>query len=57
MNGENYVGSVTPTEARKMIFEDALGFSQAELASVTIGFNRGQNITVNVVIFMCIIVN
>ena len=45
LNGENYVGSITPVEARKMIFEAALGFSQTNLASITIGFNRGCIVT------------
>ena len=32
-------GTVTPTEARKTIFEDVLGFKQDDLAGVKIGFN------------------
>ena len=38
-------GMVTPTEARKSIFEDVLGFSQNDLASLKIGFNMGPIIT------------
>ena len=45
INGQQYTGTVTPTEARKVIFEDMLGFAQNDLASVTIGFNRGRIIT------------
>ena len=37
-----YVGTVTPVEARKMVYESALGLSQDNLASITIGYNRGR---------------
>ena len=45
LNGENYHGTITPVEARKTIFEEALGLGQSNLASITIGFNRGRVIT------------
>jgi hypothetical protein len=45
LNGEHFIGTVTPSEARKKIFEDMLGFHQSDLASITIGFNRGLIIT------------
>ena len=45
LNGVPYAGTVTPVEARKMIFEGALGLNQSNLASITIGFNKGRVIT------------
>ena len=45
LNGENYVGTITPAEARKTIFEDALGLNQSQLAGITIGYNRGRIVT------------
>ena len=42
MDGGEFKSKVTPTEARKVIFEDVLGFTQAEQASVTLGYNRGR---------------
>ena len=45
MNGKDFVGTVTPTEARRTIFEEMLGFTQADLAGVTIGYNRGRTVT------------
>ena len=41
MDGMQFVGTITPTEARKTIFEDIFGLTQANLASVTIGYNCG----------------
>ena len=45
LDGEQYMGTVTPVEARKMIYESALGLKQENLASITIGFNKGRIIT------------
>ena len=45
IDGVHYAGTITPVEARKMIYESALGLSQDNLASITIGFNRGRIIT------------
>ena len=45
LNGKQYSGTVTVTEARKTIFEQMLGFKQDDLASLTIGYNRGRIIT------------
>ena len=45
LNGKQYSGTVTVTETRKTIFEQMLGFRQDDLASLTIGFNRGRIIT------------
>ena len=45
MDGMQFVGTITPTEARKTIFEDILGLTQANLASVTIGYNQGRIVT------------
>ena len=45
LNGQEYVGTITPSEARKIIFGDALGLDQSQLAGITIGFNRGRVIT------------
>ena len=45
INGREFKGTITPAEARKTIFQDVLGFSQDDLASVTIGFNRGRTVT------------
>ena len=42
LNGANYLGTVTPIEARGMIYQGALGLDQSNLASVAIGFNRGR---------------
>ena len=39
IDGVHYAGTITPVEARKMIYESALGLSQDNLASITIGFN------------------
>ena len=39
MDGKDFKGTVTPTEARKTIFEDVLGFKQDDLAGVKIGFS------------------
>ena len=46
MDDKEFVGTVTPAEARKTIFEDVLGFKQEDLAGVKIGFNRGRIIIV-----------
>ena len=32
MDDKDFVGTVTPAEARKTIFEDVLGFKQEDLA-------------------------
>ena len=45
MDDKEFVGTVTPAEARKTIFEDVLGFKQEDLAGVKIGFNRGRILT------------
>ena len=45
LDGEEYIGTVTPVEARTMIYESALGLSQDNLASISIGFNKGRIIT------------
>ena len=45
MDNKEFKGTITPTEARKTIFEDVLGFKQDDLAGVKIGFNRGRIIT------------
>ena len=45
MDGRDFTGTITPTEARKKIFEGSLGFTQDQLAGVTIGYNRGRIIT------------
>ena len=45
MDNKEFNGTITPTEARKTIFEDVLGFKQDDLAGVKIGFNRGRIIT------------
>jgi hypothetical protein len=45
IDGRDFVGTVTPTEARRKIYEDVLGLAQEDLAGVTIGFNRGRVIT------------
>ena len=45
MDKKDFKGTVTPTEARKTIFEDDLGFKHNDLAGVKIGFNRGRIIT------------
>ena len=45
MDGQDFVGTITPTEARKRIFEEVLGLTQEDLAGKTIGFNRGRIIT------------
>ena len=45
LNGEKYFGTITPAEARRTIFEQALGLNQSNLAGITIGFNRGRIVT------------
>ena len=45
MDGRDFKGTVTTTEARKTIFEDVLGFKQDDLAGCKIGFNQGRIIT------------
>ena len=45
MDGKDFVGTITPTEARKVILEEVLGSAQEDLAGITIGFNRGRIIT------------
>ena len=45
MDDREFKGTITPSEARKTIFEDVLGFKQEDLAGVKIGFNRGRIIT------------
>ena len=45
MNGQDFYGTITPTEARITIFEGVLGLAQDDLAGVTVGFNRGRTIT------------
>ena len=45
LNGTNYVGTVTPVEARSMIYQGALGLDQSNLASINIGFNRVRTVT------------
>ena len=45
LDGLHYASTVTPKEARKMVYENALGLSQEKLPSITIGFNRGRIIT------------
>ena len=45
MNGSEYKGTITPSEARSTIFGEALGLDQVNLASITIGFNRGRIVT------------
>ena len=45
MNGQHYLGTVTTTEAKKTIYEEALGLDLANLASINIGFNRGCIVT------------
>ena len=45
LDGKDFIGTITPTEARRSIFEGVLGLSQDDLAGVTIGFNRGRIIT------------
>ena len=45
MDGKDFVGTITPTEARRVIFEEVLGFTQEDLAGIKIGFNRGRIIT------------
>ena len=44
MNGQDFFGTITPTEARITIFEGVLGLAQEDLAGVTVGFNRGRTI-------------
>ena len=39
------MGTITPTEARKVIFEGVMRFKQTDLAGVTLGYNRGHVIT------------
>ena len=45
MDGKDFTGTITPTEARITIFEDVLGFTQADLAGITLGYNRGRTVT------------
>ena len=45
MNGVNYLGTITPSEARRTIFEEALGMDQVNLARINIVFNRGHIVT------------
>ena len=45
LNGQTYASTVTPTKPRKIIYEEVLGMTQDNLASITIGFNRGRIIT------------
>ena len=45
MDNKEFKGTITPTEARKTIFEDVLGFKQGDLAGVKMGFNLGRIIT------------
>ena len=45
MDDKEFTGTITPSEARKIIFEDVLGFKQDDLAGVKIGFNQGRIIT------------
>ena len=45
LNDVAYSGTITPAEARGMMYECALGLDQANLASITIGYNRGRVIT------------
>ena len=42
MDGKDFIGTITPTEARRTIFEGVLGLTQEDLAGVTIGYNRGR---------------
>ena len=44
-NGRPFNGTVTPTEARLVIYEQILGLKQRDLAGITIGFNNGRVIT------------
>ena len=37
LDGKDFVGTITPTEARKVILEEVLGFTQEDLAGITIG--------------------
>ena len=46
LNRQDYAGTVTPSEARKTVFEEALGLCQTNLAGITIGFNRGRIINI-----------
>ena len=45
LDDKEFKGTITPVEARKVIFEDVLGFKQEDLAGVKLGFNRGRIIT------------
>ena len=45
LNGCQYNGTVTVSKARISIFEEVLGFEQDDLASLTIGYDRGHIIT------------
>jgi hypothetical protein len=45
LDGKDFVGTITPTEARKVILEEVLGFTQEDLSGIKIGFNRGRIIT------------
>ena len=45
IDGKDFKGTVTPSEARITIFEDVLGFKQEDLAGVKIGFSGCRIIT------------
>ena len=45
VNGQPYKGTVTPREARRVIFEDKLGFSQEALSGCIIGYSRCRIVT------------
>ena len=45
MDGRDFIGTITPTEARRKIFEEILGLDQDILTGITLGFNRGRIIT------------
>ena len=47
MDDREFKYTITPTEARKTILEDVVGFKQEDLAGVKIGFNCGRTITYN----------
>ena len=45
IDGRDFIGTITPTEARRKIFEEMLGLDQDILTGITLGFNRGRIIT------------
>ena len=45
INGKEFKGTITPTEARVTIFQDVLGFKQEDLAGVKIGYNQVRLVT------------